>query len=62
MTVGGRKNSVTLCCMIAPSITAGSGLVTTTTVPPWAVHGTASRPAVWVMGAAARFTGVSPLR
>jgi hypothetical protein len=36
---------------MARSISAGSGLVTTTTVPPCDVHGTASTPAVCVIGA-----------
>ncbi|MNR12511.1 hypothetical protein D3C85_1288720 [compost metagenome] len=59
MTVGGRKNSVTLYCAIAASSSCGSGLVITTTVPPLAVQGMDSMPAVWVIGAAARFTGLA---
>ncbi|MGF6507286.1 hypothetical protein OKW26_003089 [Paraburkholderia sp. 32] len=59
MTVGGRKNSVTRCFAIAARRSAGSGLGNTTTVPPRAVHGSESIPAVCVMGAAARFTGRS---
>ena len=48
---------MTLYFGMAPSSRAGSGLVTTTTVPPRAVQGIDSSPAVWVIGAAARFTG-----
>ncbi|MCY1443210.1 hypothetical protein D9M71_596120 [compost metagenome] len=57
MTVGGKKNSVTRYCGIAASNSCGSGLVMTTTAPPLAVQGIDSMPAVWVIGAAARFTG-----
>ena len=42
-----------------PAAAAGSGLVTTTTVPPRAVHGSERMPAVCVIGAAARLTGCS---
>ena len=50
---------MTLYFGIAASSNAGSGFVITTTVPPRAVQGTESRPAVCVIGAAARLTGLS---